>query len=979
MKRIRQLLSGKAGWVLRIVITIGLFALLFVLIDMREMVDYLRQVLIGWLLVATLVKLVGIGAAIVRWDLLLRAQGIRVPFPHLMGSFMVGRFIGMFLPSTIGLDTYRAYDIAQHAKDAIGSVAVILVEKVTGFFTLSLLVLVTLPAGRRFVPDIVLIIVGAAFCAPVVLAFLLLLRPKLFERVLRWDLPFKNRVEGKLREAIAAISAYKDQQGYLWLAVALGLVVHGATAWMYYFSARAVQVEASMADMLFVGPLIIVATVIGPVIAGLGAREGTAVGLLTQVGVPETAAALVGHLGFWTAEAVPALIGGLVLALRPDSYRPAIEHARRPSAAPGAETPAAPREPGPQPSLWSDGLLPGLGAGALAGLLVGLIEIAVLALSMGSSSDLRALPYAAILYGLIGLLGGAGLGLIFYLIARRARPKRPAAILSRWSFGLVFVGLAALVARYRIIRDVFQEHLRTFSAVGLLVHAGLGLAALVLLALLLWALRRLQRGRAGGWLVHWGNPILALVLLAGALLVALLLRPAGAPPSTGIIPTSLQDKPNVILIGVDTLRADRLACYGYNEPNSPHMDTLAADGVLYQNMLAQSSWTKPSFATIFTSLYPSSHTAIYKSSRLPQGALTLAEVLHMAGYRTGGLANNINVAPSFGFDQGFDEYNFLEPGYPLGADASSSQLAFYQLLRRAYFRFAGERVVVEHFYQDAQTMTDQALQWLEGHQDERFYLFLHYMDPHDPYMEHPYSGLGYARAENQDPDPAMAETFSQLYDGEIRYLDGHLGRLFDWLRQAGLYENTLIILTGDHGEEFQEHGGWWHGLTLYGEQVEVPLIVKYPGGARAGTLEGEFARSLDIAPTVLDVLGLPLPESWQGRSLWSETEAPTYVFAEEDHEGNIIHMVQQGEHKWIRANEGNPRGLPTQELFDLAADPHEQHNLVATESQAEQTELDDTMNTLLESAIVKAAANRVAAEAGELDAATEEQLRNLGY
>jgi arylsulfatase A-like enzyme len=248
------------------------------------------------------------------------------------------------------------------------------------------------------------------------------------------------------------------------------------------------------------------------------------------------------------------------------------------------------------------------------------------------------------------------------------------------------------------------------------------------------------------------------------------------------------------------------------------------------------------------------------------------------------------------------------------------------------------------------------------------------MDPHDPYFEHPYNGRGYARAGNQNPDPALAPTFSQLYDGEVRYLDEYLGQLFAWLKAQGLYDETLIVFTADHGEEFQEHGGWWHGTTLYEEQIGVPLIVKYPGSARAGTVVIDLARSLDIAPTILDVAGLEVPEEMMGRSLWSETEAPYFVFAEEDHEGNLLRSLHTLTDKLILANPDNPRGLSPTELFDLESDPGEQVNLAdrATGIVGEMTEWLDGMEALARS-------NAVEAEAAGLDPDVEEQLRNLGY
>lgn len=330
-----RVLKGKLGWLLRIAFTIGLFVVMFAFfVDLDELLQDVQQVALAWLLVATAVKAVGVLASILRWDQLLRGQGYRAPLGYLAGSFLVGRFIGVFLPSTIGLDGYRAYDMARQAKDAVGSVAVILVEKITGFFTLSLLVLATLPAGLRFLPLQILVVVSAIFCVPVIVSFFLLLRPGLVEwvldKLLGLRFPGKAKVEGLLRRSVAAVTVYQDQRGVLLRAVLLGIVVHGSTALMYYFCALAVGVDAGLADMLFVGPWIILATVGLPTVGGEGAREFTALGLLSRIGVPESAAWLVGHLGFWAAEFVPAVLGGLILALRPSQYHPDIRRAESP-------------------------------------------------------------------------------------------------------------------------------------------------------------------------------------------------------------------------------------------------------------------------------------------------------------------------------------------------------------------------------------------------------------------------------------------------------------------------------------------------------------------------------------------------------------------------------------------------------------------------------------------------------------------------
>jgi uncharacterized protein (TIRG00374 family) len=327
--------KGRLGWILRIALTIALFAIMFAFfVAVDELLQDVKQVALGWLLVATVVKSVGVFASILRWDQLLRGQGYRVPLGYLTASFLVGRFIGVFLPSTIGLDGYRAYDMARRARDAVGSVAVIVVEKITGFFTLSLLVVATLPAGLRFLPGKLLAVVFGIFCVPVVVSFFLLLKPGLVElaldRLLGLRFPGKAKVEGFLRRSVAAVTVYKGQRGVLFRAVLLGIVVHGSTALMYYFCALAVGVDAGLADMLFVGPWIILATVGLPTVGGEGAREFTALGLLTRIGVGESAAWLVGHLGFWAAEFLPAVAGGLILALRPEEYRPDIRQVKAP-------------------------------------------------------------------------------------------------------------------------------------------------------------------------------------------------------------------------------------------------------------------------------------------------------------------------------------------------------------------------------------------------------------------------------------------------------------------------------------------------------------------------------------------------------------------------------------------------------------------------------------------------------------------------
>jgi arylsulfatase A-like enzyme len=620
-----------------------------------------------------------------------------------------------------------------------------------------------------------------------------------------------------------------------------------------------------------------------------------------------------------------------------------------------------------------DYLEPAVAAGLLAGGVLGLVETLGLAWGTGQRRNLAAAPYAVVAYGLLGLVGSLGMTVVgaplAVLFSLQVNPTVTYAVCG----AVLFAGLAVVVGRYRLNRDLFHEHIRMFSRQGLLFHVGLlagGIGLALLMGFVAYSVVQWMPPIAR-W---WGGLIAFLIVVGVACALSLIGRPLDGVRVTAGIPPALRDRPNVILIGLDALRADRLGCYGHAGDQSPCLDALAADGVRYDQAITQSSWTKPSFATILTSLYPSTHQAVHKSDRLPGTVTTLAEILSAAGYRTGGFANNINIASHFGFDQGFGDYVFLAPDYCFWASDSSSQLAIYQIARRVRAKMKGDRIRFQDFYQDAEIVNREAISWLEANRESRFFLFLHYMDPHDPYFEHPYNGQGYARASNQNPDAALAPTFSELYDGEVRYLDEHLGQFFDWLKAEGLYDDALIVLTSDHGEEFQEHGGWWHGQTLYEEQIWVPLIVKYPGGARAGMVVTDLARSLDIAPTILDVLGLKAPEGMMGRSLWSETEPPHFVFSEEDHEGNVVRSVRTHTDKLILANPDNPRGLPGTALYDLSCDPGEQNDL-----SAQYPGTASRMKKWVSQAEALTQGQAVEAEVVEIDPEVEERLRNLGY
>ena len=374
----------------------------------------------------------------------------------------------------------------------------------------------------------------------------------------------------------------------------------------------------------------------------------------------------------------------------------------------------------------------------------------------------------------------------------------------------------------------------------------------------------------------------------------------------------------VILISIDTLRADHVGAYGYARPTSPAIDALAARGVLFQNVSTPSPWTYPAHASLFTGLYPGRHGLKNLDRFLPASLPTLASVLGRAGWVTAAVVNSEILGPRFGLDRGFRDFLYVE--------------------QVATQRAPTTRVV------------DQALDWAKRYRDRKLFLFLHTNDVHSDYASlpkweqqfvRPYSGpadgtteqLFAVRQGKATLNAADARHLVDLYNAGIRQTDAEIGRLLDGLRAGGLLEGSLILLTSDHGEEFLEHGGVLHGRTQFEEVVRVPLIVAGPGVAK-GSRVAVPVSLIDVMPTLLATLGVKGPEALDGEDLtplFSGRAAPRaegrFLFGEADHNNlqlDITRAVRHGADK-LHFDRTTQRAS----LYDLNADPAELRDLAA--------------------------------------------------
>ncbi len=419
-------------------------------------------------------------------------------------------------------------------------------------------------------------------------------------------------------------------------------------------------------------------------------------------------------------------------------------------------------------------------------------------------------------------------------------------------------------------------------------------------------------------------------------------------------------QPNIILITLDTTRADRLGCYGYERNTSPNIDKIAAESVLYKKAIATSSWTLPSHASLFTGKFSSSHGATYdpngplrlldaiegpkewnvfRARGLSQNELTLAQILKNAGYKTGAVAGGPWLKRVFGLDKGFDFYDDTEIGTLNG-----------RLARQ---------------------VTASAINFLEKVKGDNFFLFLNYFDAHSPY--NPPEGFAKAFLPKGTELPIQYPSINQsncLYDAEILYMDHYIGQLFEQLKKDKLYENTFIIITSDHGELLGEHGKFGHGLYLYQQELHIPLLLKYPGSEVSPVEKNDIVQLIDVFALILERIDIKVPAGTQAGlppDIGHPVLAETYPLPIITKAGQWRAMFEK-DYKFIWNSKNNHL------LFNLKNNPEENKNLFRRNKYKV-----NIMLARLDKYISALPKPGPADPAKEIDQETMKALKSLGY
>lgn len=630
--------------------------------------------------------------------------------------------------------------------------------------------------------------------------------------------------------------------------------------------------------------------------------------------------------------------------------------------------------------------------GAVVGALSGLVESVVWIVRISWwPVDTTPIPIAMVIYGSINALMTGLWGL-----AARRMGQRPFQVRT-----LLFSLLAMtyLFGGFYVNRLWFPE-ISTWPS--LLFTAAWTAAWLVAVTVLLKIRPRATASLPGGtWMPGARMMLVLLAVIAGLLVIPAHVWRRFHPSA---VRHAIRDpeRPNLLLIVMDTTRADHLSCYGYPRKTTPNLDLLAEEGVLFEQAYTPAPWTVPSHASLFTGLYPSQHGADWGHERLDDRLMTLAELLRDHGYQTVGFSNNPWISRSTNFHQGFGYFEQTWLGGQL-----INRFAIVRIMEKLV------ELTLQNRDDDADLTNRDIRRWFHRVYDpiRPFFLFINYIEPHFTYEPpEPYRSRflqsahqAAARALNLKGfrhlappvrfDQTTRAVLNDLYDGEIAYLDAKIGELVEELRDHQLLDHTLLIITSDHGENVGDHQLFEHQFCVYETLLHVPLILRYPAALPAKTRVAEPVSLVDVMPTLIKLLSLEaqtlqaaLPgQSWVGstlavpreRVILAEYAAPIPQLKKYQEKRQVVDAryftrnlksLRTGTLKFIWDSDGR------HELYDLSQDPKELQDLVQ-----ELPEQAKAMEAELHQRLLALESLGAPEPGAELDETTREKLRALGY
>jgi arylsulfatase A-like enzyme len=448
--------------------------------------------------------------------------------------------------------------------------------------------------------------------------------------------------------------------------------------------------------------------------------------------------------------------------------------------------------------------------------------------------------------------------------------------------------------------------------------------------------------------------------------------------------SELPSRPNIFLLTVESLRPDHMGSYTGERDTTPNLDAFARESVVYEDAHSVTSWTLASHASMFTGLYPTAHGAVESRSRLDGEIATLADLLAQHGYQTAGFASGPYLARRHNLSQGFEYYD--DSPATVGTQGGAHDDVTNPSLESAIIHFLFDRrYKVFDRYRDP---------------ERPLFLFAYYWDPHYDYIPPPpfntmfveegaerigvrgYESSGLVTSKIS---PAELSYVLSQYDGEIRFTDFYLGRFFEVLKKAGLWENSVVIVTSDHGEEFFDHGKKGHKNSLYSESVHVPLIIKHPRSARTGR-DSRLVSLVDLFPTILELAGAEVPSAHQAMSLLDlDPDPDRSIFFELL--STLYHRLTDGEgfvrddEEWLAVRRGDSKlvVVPADrriELYRVSTDRGEQEDIAGDEPQMV-ADLQSTLDAFREESRLLAQGG--GEEQADLDPEQIERLRELGY